>query len=176
MRAMADEDKADQGSKQDAVAGANMNDIASVDNENSTLSEALVAHMEGRITKDAYKAVQNMVKISKNISKVMSAQKIAAGQEPMKVDTTTMFTLRFDKGGRSDVRGNADLMRVEGSVEKVKQGEVLSVGDRLEYLRTSAKGSVWYKATIEKMVTSNPTMYMIHFDKGDNVEVRYVRN
>ena len=176
MRAMADEDKGDQGSKQDAVAGANMNDIASVDNENSTLSEALVAHMEGRITKDAYKAVQNMVKISKTISKVMSAQKIAAGQEPMKVDTTTMFTLRFDKGGRSDVRGNADLMRVEGSVEKVKQGEVLSVGDRLEYLRTSAKGSVWYKATIEKMVTSNPTMYMIHFDKGDNVEVRYVRN
>ena len=67
---MAEEDTGDQGSKQDAVAGANMNDIASVDNENSTLSEALVDHIEGRITKGAYKAVQNMVKISKNISKV----------------------------------------------------------------------------------------------------------
>ena len=103
----------------------------------------------------------------------MSEEKIKAGQDPMKVESSTMFTLRFDKGGRGDVRGNADFMRIEGSVEKVKQGDTLSPGDRLEYLRTGTKGSVWYKATIEKMVTSNPTMYMIHFDKGDNVEVRY---
>ena len=40
------------------------------------------------------------------------------------------------------------------------------------YLRNVNGGtSTWHKATVLKLVTSNPTLYMVHFDDGEKVEV-----
>jgi hypothetical protein len=56
---------------------------------------------------------------------------------------------------------------------QIKPGQLFSVGDRLEYQRTvveeGEKQVVWQNATIVKMITSNPSMYVGERSGGGTV-------